>query len=105
MSGPQLSIFGDGALRIPPPRRMACRMCEVTAWPSPVTIRDRLRGVLARLQAADTMPLDDDGLRLWQLLFPQMSGALPAADAERLCAAFDHEVARLTGNEPDGVAT
>lgn len=96
----QLSMFGSGPLRCAPPRRMACRMCAITAWPNPITIRDRLRGVLARLQAADTMPLDDNGLRLWRLLFPQMSGALPPADGAALCAAFEREVARLTDTEP-----
>ena len=81
----QGSLFGEG--RMTPPTRSSA--------PDPDTIRERLNGLLNKLRAAETMPLSERDLRMWQAIVPNMTKWLPEVEADALRAAFDEEVRRL----------
>lgn len=61
----------------------------------PERVRARLNGILDEARAAEAPPWDADIMRLYRAVFPQLSLWLPAAEAERLCQAFECELARL----------
>jgi len=81
----QGSLFGEG--RMTPPTR--------TASPDPATIRGRLGRLLDTLRAADTMPLSDRDIRMWQTVVPNMTKWLPDDEAETIRTAFAQEMERL----------
>ncbi len=68
--------------------------------PDPGAVRVRLERLLARLRAADRMPLSEHELRAWRIVVPNMAGWLPAEEAAAIRAAFAREMARL-GASPD----
>ena len=63
--------------------------------PDPDRIRRRLARILDEARAAETMPWDDNQLRLYEKVVPQMSLALPEAEAAQFKLAFEAEVRRL----------
>lgn len=81
----QGSLFGEG--KMTPPTRSSA--------PDPEAIRKRLNGLLNKLRNADTMPLSDRDIRMWQAIVPNMTKWLPDVEADALRAAFDEEVQRL----------
>ena len=81
----QSSLFGDGGMTPP------ARSTTVDAQ----AIRRRLNRLLDTLQAADTMPLSDRDLRMWQTVVPNMSKWLPSSEAQAICTAFAQQLERL----------
>lgn len=57
-------------------------------------IRD-LERILSQLATADRMPWNDDKMRMYRCIVPQMTNWLPADEASLYCQMFDHELARL----------
>lgn len=83
----QASLFGEGGMS--PPERRTTVDTEA--------IRGRLNRLLGTLRAANTMPLSDNDVRMWQTVVPNMSKWLPDAEAQTVRLAFACEMARLTG--------
>lgn len=61
----------------------------------PDEVRRDLMGLLAQARAAQTMPWEPRKVRLYRIIFPQMSRWLPDDEAKQLCFAFEIELARL----------
>ncbi len=61
----------------------------------PQKVRLELQAVLAKAQAASSLPWSMEALRYHQTVFPQMSRWLPEDEAAQLCFAFAQEVERL----------
>jgi hypothetical protein len=61
----------------------------------PDEVRAELRDILGQARAARTMPWDSEKVRLYRLIFPQMSNWLPKEEAARLCGEFEAELKRL----------
>ena len=61
----------------------------------PAEARARLTRALAQARAATSFPWPDREVRMWQVLFPQMSGWLPDDEARQLCLEFEQEMERL----------
>lgn len=80
---PQADLFADHR---PPPRKVMDFQAEA---------RRRLEAALAEVKSAERMPWTQRELEKWQILFPQMSGWLPAEEADQLCFEFAREVERL----------
>ena len=83
----QASLFGSGEGRMHPPRR--------PTTPAPDDIRRRLRSLLDKARAADTMPWSERDARMWQTVFPNMANWLPQQEADQLRLAFSQELERL----------
>ena len=81
----QGSLFGDG--KMTPPARSSAPDLEA--------IRQRLSGLLGTLRAAETMPLSERDIRMWQAIVPNMTKWLPEAEANAIRESFDDEVQRL----------
>jgi hypothetical protein len=77
----QLDLFG------PPPER--------SYDPDPATVRAELAEILATARAAPQSPWPAEEMSHWSTRFPQMAGALPADEAQRLRRAFAAELERL----------
>jgi hypothetical protein len=92
MSKAQLDMFATQADVIPK---------EPQSYsPNPDRVRGKLSSVLGELQDAAVMPWDRKTLRYHELVFPQMTGALPAAEARHFRDAFAQELQRLTALRP-----
>ena len=63
--------------------------------PDPDRIRRRLHALLARMRAAQRMPLPEHELRTWQTVFPNMAQSLPEDEGEQLQLEFAREMQRL----------
>ena len=63
--------------------------------PNPERVRARLHKILAEARAAQRYPWDAHRVRLYQVIFPQMTGCLPEAEAVQLRLEFEAEMARL----------
>jgi hypothetical protein len=61
----------------------------------PDRVRARIGRLIAEARAAETMPWNEDDVRFWRKVVPQMARWLPAVEAARLCSEFDEEVRRL----------
>jgi hypothetical protein len=61
----------------------------------PDEVRAELLQILADARAARTMPWDSEKVRLYRLIFPQMSNWLPREEAAQLCFEFETELTRL----------
>lgn len=83
----QASLFGEGEGRMRPP--------QPSMLPDPDEVRQRLRSILAKARAAERMPWSERDVRMWRIVFPNMSKWLPEEEAEQLCFAFEQELERL----------
>jgi hypothetical protein len=63
--------------------------------PNPDQMRAWLRGVLAEAQAAETAPWPPAKVRLYRLMFPQLSFWLPEDEGAQLRLEFETELERL----------
>jgi len=63
--------------------------------PSPEAIRKRLEALLATARGAERMPWDEPRARVNAILFHNMANWLPAAERDKLRAAFAEELERL----------
>lgn len=81
----QGSLFGEG--RMTPPARPSTL--------DPEAIRGRLNRLLDTLRAADTMPLPDRDVCMWQTVVPNMTKWLPEDEGEAIRASFTREMQRL----------
>lgn len=61
----------------------------------PDRVRARLHRLIAEARAADTLPWDDDDVRLYRKIVPQMVRWLPEEEAAQLCFDFEEEIRRL----------
>ena len=87
MSSNQLDMFeAQDELFVPEP---------VVFRPDPDRVRRRLERILAEARAAESMPWDRARRRFYEKIVPQMTLALPEAEAARLRLAFETEMARL----------
>lgn len=69
---------------------------ETPTWyPDPNEIRAELQKILAEARAAKSMPWDSKQTALYRVIFPQMTNALPDAEAAQLRFAFMEELKRL----------
>lgn len=84
----QHSLFGPGEDRMQAPRQPTV--------PDPDTVRVRLRTVLEKARAAETMPWSERDVRMWQTVFPNMTKWLPEDEAAQLRFEFDQEIERLS---------
>lgn len=89
----QGSLFGEGPDRTPEPVKAQEPAGEYT--PDPKYLRRVLLLVLKNARAAKTMPWTDYQARKWEVDFPRVAKYLPEEEAERLCADFWTEMARL----------
>ena len=83
----QLSLFGVGEGRMPPPVR--------TFTPDPADVRQRLHTLLSVARQAREMPWPERDARMWQTVFPQMANWLPDDEANQLRFEFAQEIERL----------
>lgn len=83
----QLSLFGEGDDRIPTPAQAFA--------PDPESIRKRLRAILEKARGATTMPWPERDVRMWEVVFPNMTNWLPELEAEQLRFEFFQEIERL----------
>lgn len=81
----QGSLFGED--RMTPPARASA--------PDPDAIRKRLNELLDKLRNADTMPLSERDIRMWQAIVPNMTRWLPDAEAGDIRLSFEAEIQRL----------
>ncbi len=86
----QASLFGEGGMT--PPARPPTVDTEA--------IRGRLNRLLGSLRAADTMPLSDRDVRMWQTVVPNMTKWLPDGEAQTVRLAFACEMERLAASTP-----
>jgi len=87
MTKAQLDMFAvQGDLLPAEPARYA---------PDPERVRGKLEAVLAELRRAEAMPWDLRTCAYHQLVFPQMTNALPPEEADRYRRAFEAELDRL----------
>ncbi len=77
----QLELFGGEAVAF--------------AGPDPDQMRAWLRGVLAEAHAAETAPWPPAKVRLYRLMFPQLSFWLPEDEGVQLRLEFETELERL----------
>ena len=63
--------------------------------PNPDRVRGKLGAILAQLRAAEAMPWDRKTRAYHQLVFPQMTNALPPDEASRYRIEFDQQLERL----------
>ncbi len=77
----QLELFGGEAVAY--------------AGPDPDQMRTWLLGVLAEAQAAETAPWPPAKVRLYRLMFPQLSFWLPEDEGAQLRLEFETELERL----------
>ena len=84
----QESLFGEGRMLAP----------QKSTTPDPETIRARLRGLLKKLENAETMPLSDRDVRMWQTIVPNMTRWLPDAEAKVIRMDFAREMDRLNAD-------
>lgn len=61
----------------------------------PDRVRARLRRLIAEARAAKTMPWDQDSVRLYLRIVPQMSLWLPEDEGRQLVLQFEEEMVRL----------
>lgn len=61
----------------------------------PDRVRARLHRLIAEARAADTLPWDEDSVRLYRKIVPQMVLWLPEEEAAQLCFDFEAEMRRL----------
>ena len=61
----------------------------------PDRVRARLHRLIAEARAAKTLPWDEDSVRLYRKIVPQMVLWLPDEEAAQLCFAFEEEMRRL----------
>ncbi|MGN6550363.1 MAG: hypothetical protein ACTHJ3_10770 [Pararhizobium sp.] len=61
----------------------------------PDRVRARVLRLIAEARAADTLPWDDDDVRLYRKIVPQMVRWLPEEEAAQLCFEFEQEMRRL----------
>lgn len=61
----------------------------------PDRVRARLHRLIAEARAARTVPWDDDDLRLYRKIVPQMVLWLPEEEGRQLCFDFEEEILRL----------
>jgi hypothetical protein len=61
----------------------------------PDRVRARLHRLIAEARAAETLPWDEDSVRLYRKIVPQMVRWLPAEEAAQLCFDFEEEMRRL----------
>lgn len=83
----QGSLFGDGRMAAP----------TRPSTPDPEAVRGRLRRLLETLRGAQTMPLSEKDLRMWQTLVPTMTRWLPDDEADAIRSEFASETKRLCG--------
>lgn len=83
----QFSFFGEAPDRLPPPARPEPDY--------PGIVRAKLGTLLARLRAAERMPLTEREIREWSVLVPQMSNWLPPEEAEAMRLDLAGELTRL----------
>jgi hypothetical protein len=84
----QHSLFGPGEGRMQAPLQPTV--------PDPDTVRARLRSVLEKAKAAETMPWSERDVRMWQTVFPNMTKWLPDDEANQLRFEFAREMERLS---------
>lgn len=58
-------------------------------------VRAKLQAILAEARAARALPWDDNDVRYYCTVFPQMAKWLPKEEGEQLCFAFEAELERL----------
>ena len=63
--------------------------------PDVADVRRRLTGLLEMARGAARMPWSARDARMWQVVFPQMAGWLPEAEAGQMRLAFAREMERL----------
>lgn len=61
----------------------------------PERVRARIHRLIAEARAADRLPWDDDDVRLYRKIVPQMVRWLPEEEAAQLCFEFEAEMERL----------
>ena len=61
----------------------------------PDRVRARLHRLIAEARAADTVPWDEESVRLYRKIVPQMVLWLPEEEAAQLCFDFEAEMRRL----------
>lgn len=61
----------------------------------PDRVRARLHQLIAEARSAEKLPWDDDSVRLYRKIVPQMVQWLPEDEAAQLCFEFDEEMRRL----------
>jgi hypothetical protein len=61
----------------------------------PHKVRQEPHALLAQVRAAQTMPWDARGVRLYRTIFPQMTNWLPDEEGAQLRLEFETELARL----------
>ena len=61
----------------------------------PGRVRARLHRLIAEARAADTLPWDNDSVRLYRKIVPQMVRWLPDEEAAQLKFEFEAEMERL----------
>ncbi|MGH7110994.1 MAG: hypothetical protein ACREFK_11265 [Stellaceae bacterium] len=83
----QGSLFGTGEDRLEAPQQRFL--------PDPDIIRRRLRALLEKARAAETMPWSERDARMWQTVFPNMAKWLPEDEAGQLRLDFAREMERL----------
>lgn len=69
--------------------------------PKPEHVRARLHDMLARLRAGEPMP--HTTIRLWRMIFPQMTNWLPAEEAGQLKAEFTTALQQLEKQHDHGL--
>lgn len=81
-------IYGQAELPLPPVQRPEPDY--------PALARTELTDVLAKAKAAtEVAPWPHRDQRMWRVVFPQMAGWLPAAEAEPMIAEFRIEIDRI----------
>ncbi len=63
--------------------------------PDPQQVRTTLLTILAEARAAKTLPWNDNDVRHYRTVFPQMARWLPKEEGEQLCFEFEAEMERL----------
>jgi hypothetical protein len=61
----------------------------------PDRVRARLRRLIAEAREAETLPWDQDSVRLYRKIVPQMALWLPEEEAAQLTFEFETELERL----------
>jgi hypothetical protein len=85
----QLDMFGvdEPELALPSPP---------VVHPDPDRIRLRLSRIVSEARTAEAMPWDINRRRLYEKIVPQMSLALPEAEAAQFVLDFEREMERLS---------
>jgi hypothetical protein len=63
--------------------------------PTPDYVRDHMKRIIAQVQNAAAVPLDENTTRTYEIIVPQMANWLPQDEAEALVAEFRSELARF----------